>query len=336
MTNFYKILFSSSLIIGTLISVSANSWFMAWLGLEINLLSLMPLMKSFKNKLSAEASLKYFITQALASAILIFSIILTSNFKFSSVFEISLISSPLLSSALLMKMGAAPLHFWLPEVVSGISWLMNMIILTWQKIAPMILLFYSLNSTIFLSIFIIISALIGSLEGLNQTCLRKLMVFSSINHISWMLSALLSSLNSWFLYFSIYSFMNINIIYLLNLNKVYFMSQINKTHPEKSIKFFLFMNFLSLGGLPPFIGFFIKWITLNEMILNNFFFLATILIVLTLIALYFYLRITFNTLMLSVSENPNIMYTKLSFTSILGSFIPLSSLTLLISFSNLI
>nr|UJG10815.1 NADH dehydrogenase subunit 2 [Ips typographus]UUG47420.1 NADH dehydrogenase subunit 2 [Ips typographus]UUG47537.1 NADH dehydrogenase subunit 2 [Ips typographus] len=334
--NFYKMMFSFSLILGTIISISATSWFTAWIGLEINLLSLMPLMKSFKNKFSAEASLKYFITQAMASATLIFSIILIANFKYSSFFEISNLSSPLLNLALLMKIGAAPLHFWLPEVVSGISWYMNMIILTWQKIAPMILLFYSMKSSIMISMFIILSALIGSLEGINQTCLRKLLVFSSINHISWMLSALSSSLNSWLLYFLIYSFMNLNIIFLLNLNKIFFFSQIDKISPNKSIKFFFFMNFLSLGGLPPFIGFFIKWITLNEMIYNKLFFLSIMLIILTLIALYFYLRMTFSTLMLSTMENVTPFYSKISFFSTFSSFITLSSMTLLFSFTSFI
>nr|UUG47459.1 NADH dehydrogenase subunit 2 [Ips shangrila] len=336
MTNFHKILFSFGLIIGTMISISATSWFTAWMGLEINLLSLMPLMKSFKNKFSAEASLKYFMTQAMASSVLIFSVILMANFKLLSLFEIYKLSSLLLNSALLMKIGAAPLHFWLPEVVSGVSWYMNMIILTWQKIAPMILLFYSISSSIFLSMFIIISALIGSLEGLNQSCLRKLMVFSSINHISWMLSALSNSLNSWFLYFSIYSVMNINIILFFNTNKIFFLSQVNKISSNKSINFFFLMNFLSLGGLPPFIGFFIKWVTLNEMILNKFFFLPIIMIILTLIALYFYLRITFSILMLSISENLTFLHSKISFFMAIWSFMILSSLPLLFSFTSLI
>nr|QJA16381.1 NADH dehydrogenase subunit 2 [Ips acuminatus] len=336
MTNFYKLLFSFSLMMGIIISISATSWFTAWLGLEINLLSLMPLMKSFKNKFSAEATLKYFMTQAMASAILIFSIILIANLKTINLFESpNNIIAIMLNSSLLMKMGAAPLHFWLPEVISGTSWNMNLVILTWQKIAPMILLFYSMASTLFISMFIIISALIGSLEGLNQSCLRKLMVFSSINHISWMLSALMNSLSSWLIYFMIYCFINMNIIFMLNMNKIYFMSQINMLSNSKMIKFFLLMNFLSLGGLPPFIGFFIKWITLNEMIYNNFFLLPIIMIILTLIALYFYLRIMFSTLTLSMSESLKPLSKKINFLMSSSSFISLMSMTLFFTFTSL-
>lgn len=235
-----------------------------------------------------------------------------------------------------MKIGAAPLHFWLPEVVRGISWYINIIILTWQKIAPIILLFYSIKSSIIIRIFIILSALIGRLEGINQTCLRKLLVFSSINHIRWILSALSRSLNSWLLYFLIYSFINLNIIFLLNLNKIFFFRQIDKISPNKSIKFFFFINFLSLGGLPPFIGFFIKWTTLNEIIYNKLFFLSIILIILTLIALYFYLRITFRTLILRTIENVTPFYSKISFFSTFSSFITLSRITLLFSFTSFI
>nr|UUG47446.1 NADH dehydrogenase subunit 2 [Ips nitidus] len=335
MMNFYKIMFSFSLSLGTIIAVSSTSWFMAWLGLEINLLSLMPLMKSFKNKFSAEASLKYFMTQAMASAMLIFSVILIANLKNSNFFYIPNLGSSLMGSALLLKIGAAPLHFWLPEVVTGVSWNINMIILTWQKIAPMILLFYSISSPIFISIFIILSALIGSLEGLNQSCLRKLMVFSSINHIGWMLSALSSSFNTWLIYFLVYSFMNFNIISLLNLNKIYFISQINKLSPNKSINFFFMANFLSLGGLPPFIGFFIKWITINELIFNKLFFLPITMIFLTLIALYFYLRISFSAMMLTMSENLIFLHNKTFSLLTIMTFLSLSAITLLFSFTSM-
>nr|YP_010269860.1 NADH dehydrogenase subunit 2 [Orthotomicus erosus]UJX85635.1 NADH dehydrogenase subunit 2 [Orthotomicus erosus] len=328
-------LFSSSLIMGTIISLSSTTWFMAWTGLEINLLSLLPLMKSPKNKYSAEATLKYFMTQALASAILIFSVMLFSNFQ-TNMFETHLISFPILNLALLMKMGAAPLHFWMQEVVTGISWNLNIIILTWQKLAPMILLFYCLASTTLLSIFIILSALIGSLNGFNQTCLRKLLMFSSINHIGWMLSLLTWSFNSWLIYFSIYTFININIIFLLNLNKIYFFNQINKISFNKSTKFFFLMNLFSLGGLPPFIGFFIKWITVNELVFNKMFALALILIFLTLLALFFYTRLTFSTLTMTAAENLPIFINSPPLLVSISSFVSLSAIVLCFSFISLI
>nr|YP_009441968.1 NADH dehydrogenase subunit 2 [Orthotomicus laricis]AOY40189.1 NADH dehydrogenase subunit 2 [Orthotomicus laricis] len=328
-------LFSFTLISGTLITISSTSWFTAWMGLEINLLSMMPLMKNFNNKYSAEATLKYFMTQALASAVMIFSILLFSNLK-SNLFEVSNMSAPLLNLALLMKMGAAPLHFWLPEIVSGISWNLNFIILTWQKIGPSILLFYTFFSSMYMSIFIILSTLMGSLNGINQTCLRKLLVFSSINHIGWLLMNLNCSLNSWLIYFIIYSFINMNIIFLLNLNKIYFTNQINKMSPNKTMKFFFMMNFLSLGGLPPFIGFFIKWITINEAIINKLYSVTILMILFTLLALFFYTRLTFSSLTLSMSENLFFYLNKPNFFSALITFLNLSSLILCFSINSII
>nr|YP_009441942.1 NADH dehydrogenase subunit 2 [Pityogenes bidentatus]AOY40163.1 NADH dehydrogenase subunit 2 [Pityogenes bidentatus] len=328
-------LFSFTLMTGTLISISSSTWFMAWIGLEMNLLSLTPLMKTHKNKYSAEATIKYFITQAMASATLIFSIILFLGLK-NNLFELATMTAPLISLPLLMKMGCAPFHFWLPEVVSGISWNLNMLILTWQKIAPMIMMFYTIYSPLLLSMFIIISSAIGSIGGLNQTCMRKLLVYSSINHIGWMLSCLMNSLSTWLIYFIIYSLINMNIILLLKNNKIYFFWQMNKISFNKSIKFLFMMNFLSLGGLPPFLGFFIKWMVINEMVINNFIVLTLMMILFTLIALFFYTRITFSTLTLSMMENMKIFYSKTNFMMSLISFISLSSLILSLSMNSLI
>nr|AOY39825.1 NADH dehydrogenase subunit 2 [Pityogenes trepanatus] len=328
-------LFSFTLISGTLISISSSTWFMAWIGLEMNLLSIIPLMKNYKNKYSAEATIKYFMTQAMASAILIFSIVLFLNLKIHF-FELSQMTAPLMNIALLMKMGCAPFHFWLPEVVTGLSWYLNILILTWQKIAPMVLVFYTAYSPLLLSMFIIISSVVGSIEGLNQTCLRKLMIYSSINHISWMLSCLMNSLNTWLIYFIVYSLINMNIILLLKKNKIYFIWQLNKISFNKSIKFLFLMNFLSLGGLPPFLGFFIKWMTIYELVMNNFMVLTLIMILFTLIALFFYIRLTFNSLTFSMTENMMYYFSKINFISAGISFFSLSTLILCLSINSLI
>jgi NADH-ubiquinone oxidoreductase chain 2 len=108
-----RLLFYITLIIGTLISISSTSWLGAWLGLEINLLSFIPLMADKHNQFSTEAALKYFLTQALASAILLFAVIcigLTIHLTFSRILN----TDPLpiiLSSTLILKIGAAPFHF---------------------------------------------------------------------------------------------------------------------------------------------------------------------------------------------------------------------------------
>nr|AXS66531.1 NADH dehydrogenase subunit 2 [Curculionoidea sp. 21 KM-2017] len=306
MKNFYKILFFSVMTTSTLLAISSISWMIIWASLEMNLLTFIPLMKMSKNKFSSESSIKYFITQALASYFLLFTIILSA---LSAYKQFDMYVSILLNSALLMKMGVAPFHFWLPEVSSGISWEMNMILLMWQKIAPMILISYSPKPLMFLSTISIFSSMFSSILGFNQTCLRKIMAYSSINHSSWMISALLVSLNTWLIYFLTYCLININIIIFFNKYNIFFISQMSKLNPSnKTVKMIFMMNFLSLGGLPPFLGFFPKWLVTMSLIKMNLFTLSLILILSSLLSLYFYLRIT--TTMLTICSEESLMMKK--------------------------
>nr|QZL38948.1 NADH dehydrogenase subunit 2 [Lixus subtilis] len=325
MLNIHKLLFFNTMMIGTLIAISSLSWFTTWIGLEINLLSLMPLMKNFKNKYAPEATIKYFIVQAMASALLLFSILIFSNNE-DLKYDFSSTASIMVNSALLLKMGAAPFHFWFPEVMSGMNWEMAFILMTWQKIAPMILITYTMKTPIFLSIIIILSSMISGLQGLNQTCLRKILAYSSINHVSWMLSALLNSSSMWFMYFIIYSMINLNIIIIFSNYKIFFIKQLSNLFSyNKKIKFFFMLNFLSLGGLPPFLGFLPKWLTVNHLVENKFFTMTFLLIIFTLISLYMYLRLTFSTFTLNSEESLvkpfmklNYMYMYINLVSLLG------------------
>nr|AOY39785.1 NADH dehydrogenase subunit 2 [Hylastes ater] len=297
-------MFYLSMILGTLISISSLSWLTAWIGLEMNLLSILPLMKSFKNKMSTESMIKYFITQAIASNILLFSIIIfTASINFSNFDFVSSMISLSLASSLFLKMGAAPFHFWLPEVISSMPWHMVLILLTWQKLAPMILLSNSMNNTMFLYSVIIFSAMIGSFLGINQTCIRKIMAYSSINHMGWMISALMISYNTWMLYFIIYSIINMNIIILLNKFNLYNLTQLFSIFSfNKKMKLLFMMNFFSLGGLPPFMGFLPKWITINQLINSSSYFMTMMLILLSLISLFFYIRLSFSSLTFNSTE----------------------------------
>nr|ATG33632.1 NADH dehydrogenase subunit 2 [Gastrolina depressa] len=303
MFKLYKIMFFNFLILGTLISISAYNWLSMWIGLEINLLSIIPLMKSNNNNFPAEASLKYFITQAFASTMILFTIMLSLNFTDYIPNNLNYSYMMILNSALLMKMGAAPLHSWFPEVIEGLNWMNSLILLTWQKLAPMILIMYNLKMTIFMSWIIITSAIIGSILGLNQISMRKILAYSSINHIAWMLSSMLFLKNFWLMYFIIYSLITLNIIMILYFFNIFYLNQLMMTiNLNKMIKMFYICNFLSLAGLPPFLGFLPKWMVINSLIENNFYTLSFILILSTLIALYFYLRVTFSTFTIYMSE----------------------------------
>nr|UXP34510.1 NADH dehydrogenase subunit 2 [Monolepta hieroglyphica] len=300
---FYKLFFFNTLMIGTLISISANSWFSMWIGLEINLLSMIPLMKSHLNKFPAEASLKYFITQSLASTMILFSLIMMLKFSEFIYSNLEISYMLILNSALLTKLGAAPFHAWFPEVIEGLNWMNSLILLTWQKIAPMILIMYNFKMSLFFSLIIIISSIIGGIYGINQISMRKIMTFSSINHIAWMLASMMNMKTIWFSYFIIYSLISLSIILICQMLNIFYLNQMFLTlNSNKLMKMFFIMNFLSLGGLPPFLGFLPKWLTMMNLINNNFYFLSFNLIVFSLITLFFYIRITLSTLTVSSSE----------------------------------
>nr|YP_010399070.1 NADH dehydrogenase subunit 2 [Monolepta signata]UQK96187.1 NADH dehydrogenase subunit 2 [Monolepta signata] len=300
---FYKLFFFNTLMIGTLISISANSWFSMWIGLEINLLSMIPLMKSHLNKFPAEASLKYFITQSLTSTMILFSLIMMLSFSEFIYSNLEISYMLILNSALLTKLGAAPFHAWFPEVIEGLNWMNSLILLTWQKIAPMILIMYNFKMSLFFSSIIIISSIIGGIYGINQISMRKIMAFSSINHIAWMLASMMNMKTIWFSYFIIYSLISLSIILICQMLNIFYLNQMFLTlNSNKLMKMFFIMNFMSLGGLPPFLGFLPKWLTMMNLINNNFYFLSFILIVFSLITLFFYIRITLSTLTVSSSE----------------------------------
>nr|WEG23085.1 NADH dehydrogenase subunit 2 [Zenillia sp. 2 HNL-2023a] len=298
--NSSKFLFLSILMMSTMISISATSWMGAWMGLEINLLSFIPLMSD--NKLmSTESSLKYFLIQALASSMFLFAIILFLLNSNKMIYSNNFMKLMIFSS-LLLKSGAAPFHFWFPNVIEGLSWLNSLILMVWQKIAPLMLISYIIYKP-FIIISIILSTMIGALGGLNQTSLRKLMAYSSINHLGWMLAAIYESNLLWMIYFTFYSFLTFTMIFLFNMYKISHINQLfSLIYYSKIMKFFIFFNLLSLGGLPPFLGFFPKWIVIQSLSLNNQLFLLTFMTLMTLITLYFYIRLSYSAFMLNYYE----------------------------------
>lgn len=276
--------------------------------------------------MSSEASLKYFLIQAIASAIFLFAIIFLLSFN-NLTKIISIYTNLIISSSLFLKIGAAPFHFWFPGVIEGLTWNNRLILITWQKIAPLIILSYCLNFN-FLYFIIITSILIGSLGGLNQTSLRKLIAFSSINHLGWIIAGIFYSENLWIIYFLLYSFLSFTIVFLFNNFKLFHINQIFTLFNNNTvIKLILFLSLLSLGGLPPFLGFMPKWLIIESLTNNDILFLITIIVTLTLITLFFYIRICYAAFLLNHHENSwsynNFYYNKNFYYCLILSFISL-------------
>nr|QXT44388.1 NADH dehydrogenase subunit 2 [Astalotermes cf. brevior CMRT056] len=292
-----------TLMSGMLVSVSSNSWLGAWMGLEINLMSFIPLMSNVKNMYNTEASLKYFIVQVLASATLLFMVVMSTLMEDLFSFESNTYTPMIICTPLLLKSGAAPFHWWFPGVMEGLSWENCALLMTIQKAAPLMLMSYLIEMNIFTLSIIMLSTIVGAIGGLNQTSMRKILTYSSINHTGWMLIALTTSENLWMMYFMIYSTLALTVVSAIKLSGVSFINQTMMTNKETTLmKFMMFTSLLSLGGLPPFLGFLPKWIVIQAMILNNMAPLAVIVVVTSLITLYYYLKISYSSFMILNTE----------------------------------
>nr|BDL61414.1 NADH dehydrogenase subunit 2 [Deiratonotus japonicus] len=291
--SFYMFLFT--LLLGTMISISSPSWFGAWVGLELNMMSFIPLITLKMNSYFSESALKYFLIQALSS-----SLFISSSFMYLS---FSNISSIFIFLALLLKLASAPFHFWFPQVMEGLNWPQIFVLSTVQKFAPMILLSYILTSFILIKMVLIsaiLSAILGALGGLNTMKLRKIIAFSSINHMSWMIVAISTGDIFWLFYFFIYSLILLSITSSFYKMQTFTLSNLIQSD-QTSLSNALMLSFtmLSLGGLPPFTGFIPKWILIQIMMDMNLFLPLFFLLLSALITLYFYIRIVVIFILLS-------------------------------------
>nr|WMY24001.1 NADH dehydrogenase subunit 2 [Psammotermes sp.] len=303
-SNSTKILLLVTLVSGMLVSVSSNSWFSAWMGLEVNLMSFIPLMSNIKNMYNTEAALKYFIVQVLASATLLFLVVMKATTE--GLFTMSAPASytpMIICTPLLLKSGAAPFHWWFPGVMEGLSWENCTLLMTIQSAAPMMLMSYLIDASIFTSTIILTSVIVGSIGGMNQTSMRKIMTYSSINHTGWMLAALITGESMWIMYFAVYSTLVLTVTSIMSLSKTSFINQVLMTNSETTpMKFMMFTSLLSLGGLPPFLGFLPKWIVIQAMITNNMSPLMALMVITSLITLYYYLKICYSSFMILTTE----------------------------------
>nr|YP_007316727.1 NADH dehydrogenase subunit 2 [Ceracris kiangsu]ADB78274.1 NADH dehydrogenase subunit 2 [Ceracris kiangsu]QOL00881.1 NADH dehydrogenase subunit 2 [Ceracris fasciata fasciata] len=334
--NSMKLLFLSTLMMGTILSISSNTWIGVWMGLEINLLSFIPMLANNKNMMMNESAIKYFIVQAMASTMLLFSILLI-QMKNPIEWGKEIIPSMMISSSLLLKIGAAPFHFWFPEVMGSSSWINCLTLMTWQKIAPMMVLSYCIKMGMFIFLINILSIIIGALGGLNQTSLRQILAYSSISHLGWMMSSLIVSENVWELYFIIYSVLSMIMVLMFKNMNLFFLNQINSsTNMKTEIKFMMLLSLLSLGGLPPFLGFLPKWIVIQMLIENNLTTIMAIMVTFTTITLYYYMRISFSALILSYTENSWLINMKNNKSSFILPFLVMISTLSLMCASSLV
>nr|AKM54817.1 NADH dehydrogenase subunit 2 [Acipenser oxyrinchus desotoi] len=299
----------SSLGIGTTLTFASSHWLLAWMGLEISTLAIIPLMAQQHHPRAVEATTKYFLTQATAAAMILFAS--TTNAWTTGEWNIQEMSNPtalvLITMALALKIGLAPVHYWLPEVLQGLNLTTGLILSTWQKLAPFALIYQispMMNPTLVITLGLA-STIIGGWGGLNQTQLRKILAYSSIAHLGWMMIVMQYSPNLAIL----------NLILYIAMTTATFLTFKNVTSTKLStltltwsktpmMTTMAMMTLLSLGGLPPLTGFMPKWLILQELTKQNLPLTASIMALAALLSLFFYLRMCY-AMTLTIAPNTN-------------------------------
>nr|ALF03418.1 NADH dehydrogenase subunit 2 [Macquaria australasica] len=292
--------------LGTTITFASSHWLLAWMGLEMNTLAIIPLMAQHHHPRAVEATTKYFLTQATAAAMLLFANI--TNAWLTGQWDIQQMSHPLpttlITLALALKIGLAPVHAWLPEVLQGLDLTTGLILSTWQKLAPFALLLQiqHTNSTILIMLGLT-STLVGGWGGLNQTQLRKILAYSSIAHLGWMVLVMQFSPSLTLLTLIMYLIMTFSTFLVFKLNKATNINALATSWAKTPMLTALApLILLSLGGLPPLTGFMPKWLILQELSKQDLAPTATLAALTALLSLYFYLRLSYA---ITLTMSPN-------------------------------
>nr|AMR73926.1 NADH dehydrogenase subunit 2 [Thymallus grubii flavomaculatus]AMR73939.1 NADH dehydrogenase subunit 2 [Thymallus grubii flavomaculatus]AQY15599.1 NADH dehydrogenase subunit 2 [Thymallus grubii flavomaculatus] len=288
----------SSLGLGTTLTFASSHWLLAWMGLEINTLAIIPIMARQHHPRAVEATTKYFLTQATAAAMILFAS--TTNAWLVGEWDIHQLSHPLAATtammALALKLGLAPVHFWLPEVLQGLELTTGLILSTWQKLAPFALMIQvapAIDPTLLVTLGLL-STLVGGWGGLNQTQLRKILAYSSIAHLGWMILILQFAPSLTLLSLMLYIVMTSSAFLTLKTNQSLTINALATSWTKApTLAALTVLVLLSLGGLPPLSGFMPKWLILQELTKQGLPLTATLAAMTALLSLYFYLRLCY-------------------------------------------
>uniref|UniRef100_A0AAU6QGU3 NADH-ubiquinone oxidoreductase chain 2 n=1 Tax=Prionospio sp. 7 MH-2023 TaxID=3059275 RepID=A0AAU6QGU3_9ANNE len=285
-------LFLFTLMSSTLMAISSSHWLMIWMSLELNMISFIPILASSNWFQESEAALKYLLFQAFGSSLILMGMFAPS---FSSLALFGLVA----------KLGAAPFHFWFPSVMKSASWPSAAILMTWQKIAPLMLLISSFSShKEIMSLIGALGALIGGLGGMTQTHFRALLAYSSIGHMGWIIATASFSPFISLTYLMFYIIISIPIMWSCFITNIQSIKQTSTPNYVITTMFTL-PCVLSLSGLPPFTGFIPKLLALSSM---SSIILPLILVLGSLINLSYYLNFFFTLFMSQSSFKTNLYY----------------------------
>ena len=297
--------------LGSILIILSNNLLIIYLSIELQTFSLFILIS--KNKLSiysSEAGLKYFILGAISSGLLLIS--MTIIYGLYSNLNLNILNtiyyndynyirlSIIISISLFFKISLFPLHFWIPDIYEGSSTEVLGILSTLPKISIICLLFQLNIPLEFLFWCSLGSIIIGSLGGLNQTKIKRLLGYSGISHIGFCTISLSffskMNLESSISYLIIYIVGMIGVIFLLQtiyFSKSKYISELSGIGNKNIVLGLLWsLLILSLAGIPPLSGFLGKWWVIWGVINLNYIISSLIIILFSAVSVSYYLRIT--------------------------------------------
>nr|YP_010692587.1 NADH dehydrogenase subunit 2 [Gargara minuta]WBV77328.1 NADH dehydrogenase subunit 2 [Gargara minuta] len=311
-----EIMFNFCMVMGVTVAICSNNWLSVWVGLELSTMCFMPIMSN-KSKLNSESCMKYFIIQSMSSSIMMMGVIMMSMN----------LNSSMLTMAILIKLGVVPFHTWVMSIIEGMSYYPILMLLTITKLAP-INMMSTMNEN--LNLFIIMGLWVGSISGINQNSIKKIMVYSSIFNMSLMISTM-NKMTIWLTFFIMYSMSITLFIYLTMKMNFSFINQMMINNLKLPIKLTCWISLMSMGGFPPFPMFFGKIMVIKILMEMKELLITSMMILSSLIVMFFYMRMA-TLSMLMYSSMPKWM--KLNTTDF-NSFIIMISMTLPMIMFNL-
>nr|YP_009127079.1 NADH dehydrogenase subunit 2 [Acerella muscorum]AHL42961.1 NADH dehydrogenase subunit 2 [Acerella muscorum] len=280
----YNYIYIMLITFSIIIMVSSNNWMSMWMGLELNMMSFIIFSMMKYNKFNSECLCKYFIIQSFSSMILMFFIISSiMNFFFEWFFFL----------ILLIKLGMFPFHYWMIDMGTSISWNSLFFLLTIQKLGPLIIMSNFINHLTLM--FIIMSSIFCSFLGISQVLVKKILVYTSIFHLSWIMLSIYLNFNLLMTYLLSYIISSYYLGFMCNKVNFNHLSSYSNLLDNNSFIGIIF----SLMGLPPFFGFFTKWVMIINMLKDEFMFMTLIFIFSSLLNMYTYMRLMYYIYMLS-------------------------------------
>ncbi|PRY95039.1 NADH dehydrogenase subunit N [Hasllibacter halocynthiae] len=312
-------------VVGMMVMVSSGDLIILYMGLELQSLAAYVIAAIRRDSVkSTEAGLKYFVLGALSSGLLLYGISLVYGYAgttlYAGVFTVAFGEMPLgllfglvfVMSGLAFKISAAPFHMWTPDVYEGAPTPVAAFFATAPKLAAMALLARVVwdafglavaDWTQVIALLSVLSMILGSVAAIGQRDIKRLMAYSSIGHMGYALIGLAAGtafgVEAMLLYMAIYIAMNVGAFAFILLMErggrpvpdIGALGGLARYEPVRAWSMLVLM--FSMAGVPPFLGFFAKFVVLQAAVAADMVWLAVIGVVASVVGAFYYLRIVY-------------------------------------------